>query len=748
MLQLEDESTALTRQTASLCSVHMSPLLSSPARIPYLPPSPNFWSSSFLPSLTCPIYAVAATIILTIISITPSVIFIIYQPGFCFDTGPILPPKDLFPVGLPRIHMAQFIRSVREDDRTQNGHRPSEIGHWCASIPPGDFPPTPPDSASDCAHSDCTDMYPSWISSVPEDQWLSNPTSEQDAAHPLTAQDLSALDTSSWFNIADGSVARGLSPVLSYECENGHNLNSMPELDVAVLPPSLDLSFVSEPWNSGHLNGSSIYYPMHANGYTPAGIGMMSQPRAESHMYPAAPQSVFPGAQQSVYNPHAIQSAFPGGIMSNGFATAAAAPHRVLLPWTQMPEAAASQQVQGLPHMVPGRAPNLRSIQPTVATVSNMSAQPQGISAARPGSPHGREPLSYVPLDHSQGPNLPFVPGQPLNMPGLSKETNTYPDPSMEELGALFHFDGTDSSSSPRASSYVNGIPGVVVTARTAARRQELPGVVEASTSSSAHEQDSKTATLAGEGEEGRHRSHALYSIGPWKDGLYHCPYEKESNCQHKPTKLKCNYDKFIDSHIKPFRCKIEMCSKQEFSSTACLLRHEREAHGMHGHGDRPHLCWYEGCERSAAGSGFPRRYNLFDHMKRVHDHKENGPEQSQSPVAAESNKKVSSRKRKAASPHVAQPAPQRAKSTIAPPQQQSMAIQPQVYRGPSIQDTDVKSHSISKPELQTRKQPNLQLGHTQWIQRRDLFAREMDHARSPADLARLSQEFRRLSEE
>lgn len=40
----------------------------------------------------------------------------------------------------------------------------------------------------------------------------------------------------------------------------------------------------------------------------------------------------------------------------------------------------------------------------------------------------------------------------------------------------------------------------------------------------------------------------------------------------------------------------------------------------MHGHGSKPHLCSYPDCERSVPGNGFPRRYNLFDHMKRVHD--------------------------------------------------------------------------------------------------------------------------------
>lgn len=40
----------------------------------------------------------------------------------------------------------------------------------------------------------------------------------------------------------------------------------------------------------------------------------------------------------------------------------------------------------------------------------------------------------------------------------------------------------------------------------------------------------------------------------------------------------------------------------------------------MHGHGDKPYLCTYEGCERGASGNGFPRHWNLRDHMRRVHN--------------------------------------------------------------------------------------------------------------------------------
>jgi hypothetical protein len=40
----------------------------------------------------------------------------------------------------------------------------------------------------------------------------------------------------------------------------------------------------------------------------------------------------------------------------------------------------------------------------------------------------------------------------------------------------------------------------------------------------------------------------------------------------------------------------------------------------MHGHGEKPFLCTIEGCERGVLGNGFPRHWNLCDHMKLVHN--------------------------------------------------------------------------------------------------------------------------------
>ncbi|KAF2184142.1 hypothetical protein K469DRAFT_580855 [Zopfia rhizophila CBS 207.26] len=120
------------------------------------------------------------------------------------------------------------------------------------------------------------------------------------------------------------------------------------------------------------------------------------------------------------------------------------------------------------------------------------------------------------------------------------------------------------------------------------------------------------------DGQYGIFRDDHLYNAQPDKNGEYHCP--NEHVCSHKPTKLKCNYVKYVDSHLRPFKCRHISCVDVHFSSPACLLRHERAEHGMHGHGSKPHLCKFADCERSVQGNGFPRRYNLYDHMKRVHD--------------------------------------------------------------------------------------------------------------------------------
>jgi hypothetical protein len=38
-------------------------------------------------------------------------------------------------------------------------------------------------------------------------------------------------------------------------------------------------------------------------------------------------------------------------------------------------------------------------------------------------------------------------------------------------------------------------------------------------------------------------RTDPLYRATPRDDGLFHCPWEGDESCNHKPDKLKCNYE-------------------------------------------------------------------------------------------------------------------------------------------------------------------------------------------------------------
>lgn len=67
----------------------------------------------------------------------------------------------------------------------------------------------------------------------------------------------------------------------------------------------------------------------------------------------------------------------------------------------------------------------------------------------------------------------------------------------------------------------------------------------------------------------------------------------------------------------------------------------------MHGHGEKPYLCTYEGCERSVAGHGFPRQWNLRDHMRRVHNDNGTAAQPASPPPTAPAATSSRGRKRK-----------------------------------------------------------------------------------------------------
>ncbi len=87
-----------------------------------------------------------------------------------------------------------------------------------------------------------------------------------------------------------------------------------------------------------------------------------------------------------------------------------------------------------------------------------------------------------------------------------------------------------------------------------------------------------------------------------------------------------------MDKHDRPYRCQREECAKlQGFTYSGGLLRHEREVHNKHGGPKAKLVCPHPECKRHT-GKGFTRKENLNEHVRRVHENKENQQSQSQGP--------------------------------------------------------------------------------------------------------------------
>ena len=119
----------------------------------------------------------------------------------------------------------------------------------------------------------------------------------------------------------------------------------------------------------------------------------------------------------------------------------------------------------------------------------------------------------------------------------------------------------------------------------------------------------------------------------------------------------------------------------------------------MHGHGEKPHLCHFPDCERAAPGNGFPRRWNLGDHMKRVHDY--TGPasstgSSSPTPSSASSYYQGIPSKRRTSSNSPSEP-PKRARATpnAKASSKTSKSIAPATSQGKQRQTMDKEWHEI-----------------------------------------------------
>jgi len=89
--------------------------------------------------------------------------------------------------------------------------------------------------------------------------------------------------------------------------------------------------------------------------------------------------------------------------------------------------------------------------------------------------------------------------------------------------------------------------------------------------------------------------------------------------CTGRFFERKCEWSKHMDKHDRPYKCTVSGCEKlRGFTYSGGLLRHEREVHKMHGGTKKSLFCPFSDCKRSS-GSGFTRKENLAEHIRRVH---------------------------------------------------------------------------------------------------------------------------------
>ena len=151
----------------------------------------------------------------------------------------------------------------------------------------------------------------------------------------------------------------------------------------------------------------------------------------------------------------------------------------------------------------------------------------------------------------------------------------------------------------------------------------------------------------------------------------------------------------------------------------------------MHGHGNKPHLCHFQDCERAAEDNGFPRRWNLFDHMKRVHDYDPSNKSNSPSPSSS--------------SPPPPQDAP-RKRRTPSPTQEgakkRTRISSPQTTQASTVVSTAAQAQQ--QPATQAYARLSLEQMRSELVAKMEARLRKMDHTNPSAleqhkkDLAQL----------
>ncbi|CAI6340882.1 unnamed protein product [Periconia digitata] len=248
---------------------------------------------------------------------------------------------------------------------------------------------------------------------------------------------------------------------------------------------------------------------------------------------------------------------------------------------------------------VTGSADSFAAPQPDFAAFSNASLY----------SPTSQEPQALSPLNTSFNPFLnsnmgncqPLEPVSPHNIKAGRHERNS----SINSVNSNF----------PTPTSMAGCHSPLLSPADD--RRPSMPRSVGHSRQPS---EDRSSVSQFGDdiGSPGRKNHSYKRAEEPPKnaEGKMVC---KHDECIGQTFDRKCEWSKHMDKHDRPYKCNVAGCEKlQGFTYSGGLLRHEREVHKMHGGTKKSLFCPFTDCKRSS-GSGFTRKENLAEHIRRVH---------------------------------------------------------------------------------------------------------------------------------
>ena len=390
-----------------------------------------------------------------------------------------------------------------------------------------------------------TSMPGEWpVVSTPENGQSYQPGWQGQGA-PVTTQRIAALDTAAFLSVPSSTVSSVLSPVLSHESQSQDTLTSFSEPDLCELPSALNLSFTNEPaWNYSSPVQYSADVPTSVSGF-----GFI--PLTEHNPYPigcsmAPATAMLSGTHGPVFYPQGGQVALQKRSASYPYA----APMRPIRPRTDG-SAVSSQSMHGQQQAERPQMPASHGSQHTISSVSSSSG-------------HSKNGHSQYVSCGSAGLTQATVsvPMASYGQTGYGAPASLISDPTDEDFGAFLNYDHEDHIGS--AAALRSETKSCVVNVRDTnseysftsayALPSAIPSVLQEDIKPvvSVAQQERKTispgpsvpTSHTSENDEGRHRTHPLYSEGPRSDGLYHCPYKaKDPNCPHKPTKLKCNYE-------------------------------------------------------------------------------------------------------------------------------------------------------------------------------------------------------------